>query len=30
MDLLQRFLKGEKSAIARAITRVENGTDPKL
>jgi LAO/AO transport system kinase len=30
MDLLQRFLKGEKPAIARVITQIENGTDPKL
>ena len=30
MDLLQRFLKGEKPAIARVITKIENGTDPKL
>ncbi len=30
MGLLQRFLKGEKPAIARVITKIENGTDPKL
>jgi LAO/AO transport system kinase len=30
MELLQRFLKGEKPAIARVITKIENGTDPKL
>ena len=30
MDLLQRFLKGEEPAIARVITKIENGTDPKL
>jgi LAO/AO transport system kinase len=30
MDLLQRFLKGEKPAIARVITKIENCTDPKL
>lgn len=30
MELLQRFLKGEKLAIARVITKIENGTDPKL
>ena len=30
MDLLQRFLKGEKPAIARVITKIENGTDPQL
>ena len=30
MELLQRFLKGEKLAIARVITKIENSTDPKL
>ncbi len=30
MELLQRFFKGEKPAIARVITKIENGTDPKL
>lgn len=30
MELLQKFLKGEKPAIARVITKIENGTDPKL
>lgn len=30
MELLQRFLKGDKPAIARVITKIENGTDPKL
>lgn len=30
MDLLHRFLKGEEPAIARVITKIENGTDPKL
>ena len=30
MQILERFLKGEKPAIARVITKIENGTDPKL
>ena len=30
MQILERFLQGEKPAIARVITKIENGTDPKL
>ena len=30
MQILEKFLKGEKPAIARVITKIENGTDPKL
>jgi len=30
MQILERFLKGEKPAIARVITQVENNLNPKL